>query len=461
MQDPYELHLDYNTIHKIREMHFESHWPSLCRTTVLEYLRQEEPQFYMNGKKFENLDVNPLFNELVNRYYMSFCLDCYDEINIVGAVFFRFVRAPSGDNVPQVIRSEHFGTRYEIFVKDLEGENQYRVVKRKDKKGRYINPKTMKKVMVMDHFGVKPTSKGHIQSKLVGLLSHEIYYQYMIRFSLQAEYTLSNPPIVAETPPEAQGVLPLEERETDYYTPHEYELAKQQGLYKKDQENLKRVQKHQQTDSWQIPLRVGQVTNPVRENVHPIPTGLKIANAPMPQRNTNFVSWERVYELKVCSTYGIPRSLLVQDVSMQTAGAYQLVKDNLKVTLGYWNNICGQVLTAIYRCIYYPEDCNWIVNHFPQKEEMTEKELFKKASRIADVKIVLPIGTHGSLQENYELYMQGVITWEEYVSVARKHNGFGQRKMEEPTEKYLSEKKTEQTYADQKEMKENTEATSD
>ena len=158
-----------------------------------------------------------------------------------------------------VIRSEHFGDGYEILIKDVDGENRYRILKRKNKAGMRVTAREMKQVMVMDHFGGSPTHRGVLRSRLVGLLDHEIYYQHMLRFSLQAEYTLSNPPIVTETPPEAAGSLPVEERETDYYTPHEYELAKQQGLYKKDAETVTRVQKHQRTETWSVPLRLGQV----------------------------------------------------------------------------------------------------------------------------------------------------------------------------------------------------------
>ena len=432
MQRPYEYHLDYATLHKLRDIHFRSHWPALCRRTLLEYLKQEEPRFSMNGKEFSSSDINPLFRELVNKYYMSFLGDCVDEINVAGVVFFRFRRAPSGDSVPVVIRSEHFGDGYEILIKDVDGANRYRVLKRKNKAGMKVTAREMKQVMVMDHFGGAPTHRGVLRSRLVGLLEHEIYYQYMLRFSLQAEYILSNPPIVTETPPEAAGSLPVEERETDYYTPHEYELAKQQGLYRKDAETVTRVQKHQRTEAWSVPLRLGQVADPVNKNVHPIPMGLKVISQAMPVRNARFSEVERVYELKVCSTYGIPRSLLVQDVSMQTAGAYTLVKDNLKVTLGYWNHVGGQLLTAVYRCIYYPEDCNWIVNNFPGKEKMSEKELYKQASKIADVSVILPIGPHGSVEQNYELWNQGVITWNEYVKAARGINGFGHKEMPEP-----------------------------
>lgn len=63
---------------------------------------------------------------------------------------------------------------------------------------------------------------------------------------------------------------------------------------------------------------------------------------------------------------------------------------------------------------------------------MEEKELYRRASKIADVSVILPIGPHGSIEQNYELYMQGVITWDEYVKAARGINGFGYKKMPEP-----------------------------
>jgi hypothetical protein len=404
---------------------------------VIDELMRQEPRFEINGRIFASEEVSPLFRELIGKYYMSFFMDAFDEIMTAGVVFVRIRRANSGDRVPEVVSSEHFGGRYDVLVRNEGGKNLYRMLKLQNAKGEPITPKTMRDIIPMDHFGGAPSATGQLNSRLVGLLDPEIYYQYAMRMSLQAEFTLSNPPVVTETRPEAPAALPTDERRIDYYLDDEFEDEHQRGIYRRDHATRKQVEDHfarsyANVATPQVSSVMGRFNSPLENNVRPLPFGHTVASQPMPSRNPEIAEMVRQYEIRVSSTYGVPRALVAQDVSVKTAGAVELVSRALRTSLQYWNNIGGQLLTAVYRCIYYPDDCNWIAGILPKKGDgMSEEELYQSASAIADVRVFIPLGPNGTLEENRALFDQGVITWDEYVSVARATNGFGAMQMPE------------------------------
>lgn len=434
----YEKRLDVKTIRILRDLHFRSHWPSLCRRMMADELMQQDPRFEINGREFATHEVSPLFQSLIRKYYMTFFMDCYDEIMIAGVVFLRIVKSPSGDRVPLVLSSAHFGTMYDVWIRNTGGKNTYRVVKLQNSKNELITPKTMRDVIPIDHFGTAPGHSGEINSRLVSIIDAEVYYQYMMRMSLQAEYTLSNPPVITETRPEAPGALPMGEREIDYFLDGEFEHEQQKGLYRRDQAALKHVKDHfdmsyKFVETPKIHSQMGVFNNPLENNVRPLPHGHTVTSQVLPSRNTLMEEVTRTYEVQISATYGVPRALVVQDTSIRTAGAFDLVETALRSTLTYWNNIGGQLMTAVYLCIYYPEDCNWVAGITPSNgKPMTKEELFESVSKIADVKIVIPLGPHGTIEENRLLYEQGVILWDEYVMSARARNGFGALQMPEP-----------------------------
>jgi hypothetical protein len=316
----------------------------------------------------------------------------------------------------------------------------------------------MPDVIPMDHFGVAPSKDGSLNSRLASLVDQEIYYQYVMRMSLQAEFTLSNPPLVTQTRVDA-AALPTDERQIDFYQDDEFEQEQQRGIYRRDRATVKHVQDHFQqsyasSNTPHVKEKLGEFNNPLENNVRPLPHGHTVATYTLPNRNPKLAEIVRDYQVSVSATYGIPRSLVAQDVSVRTAGAFELVETAMRSNLAYWNGIGGQLLTAIYRCIYYPEDCNWVANVLPQKkEEMTVEELFEEASKIADVRIIIPLGIRGDVKNHRELFDQGVITWQEYVQAARSIYGFGSAEMPEPKEPTEPEEPKEPTSSVEKKTK--------
>jgi hypothetical protein len=238
-----ESYLDTKALGILLDIHLRSHWPSLCRRMMIDELVQQEPHFQINGRDIEADEVSPLFRELIQQYYIKFFLDAYDEIMTAGVVFLKIIKAPSGDRVPSVISGEHLGRYYQIIIRDTGGENIYRVLKVRNTKGELITPRMMPDVIPMDHFGVAPSKDGSLNSRLASLVDQEIYYQYVMRMSLQAEFTLSNPPLVTQTRVDA-AALPTDERQIDFYQDDEFEQEQQRGIYRRDRATVKHVQDH-------------------------------------------------------------------------------------------------------------------------------------------------------------------------------------------------------------------------
>lgn len=433
-----EFLLDVNTIRMARDIHFRSHWPAMCRRMMVDELIKQNPRFVMNGREFSTHEVSPLFRELIRQYYMTFFLDAYDEIMLTGVVFMRIIKASTGDSVPTVLSSEHFGRMYNVWVRNTGGKNQYRVEKIMNSKGDPIRPKTMRDVIPVDHFGAAPSMDGKLNSVVASLIDTEIYFQNITRLSLQAEYTLSNPPVVTETTQDAPLSVPLDERSMDVYENNEAAQEQQRGIYDRNRLALKNTKDHfdmsfSLVKAPRVPAELGQFHDSMHNNVRVIPYGQKVAQHVLPVRNARLEDMTRNYEVKISAAYGIPRALVVQDNSVRTAGAFDLVETALRSTLTQWNNIGGQLLTSVYLCIYYPEDCNFIAKILPGTGEgMTEDQLYSAVSEIADVQVIIPLGPHGTVDENVNLFDHGIITWDELVMSARSRHGFGPLVMPEP-----------------------------
>lgn len=416
----------------LRRLHFESHWPSLCRKTMLEMLFKEELKFTMNKKDIYTSEVTPLFRELLRGYYIPFLQDCYDELMILGIVVVKIIKGPTNDLIPEVVSSQVFGKYYElrIYSSYETGQPIYKVYKLISKKtGQPLGePKEDKSAFVFNTLLKGPDIDGVIQSPTAALMSVQMQYDLMMQCNMLADYNLSDPTILTETQANAANLSAMESG-TPMYAPDD-PIADLQGVREQDSANRTHVLGHinAQMDSPDIwyPDGTWRLKKHIHNNVVAVPIGHKIVHgAPLPQRRNDLEHRVRNYENDVCAAYGIDRGFLVQETSFKTAGASEVLESRIRMSLILWSARLSEIMTSTLRCIYYNDDCNYLFGKLKaqNKDNLPIETLLNKAKQLADVQVILPVSPAVDLQEISMLYDRGVVTWEEYVIQSRTMKG--------------------------------------
>ena len=419
-------------IQTLRQLHFQSHWPALCRKTMLEMLFKEELKFTLDKKDVYTSEVTPLFRELLRGYYIPFLQDCYDELMIAGIAVVKIIKGPTGDLIPEVVSSEIFGKFFEvrIFASYETGQPIYKVFKLVSKKTGHAlpQPKEDKSAFVFNTLLKGPTIEGILQSPLAALSQVQIQYDLMLQCNMLADYNLSDPTILTETQPNASNLSAVESG-TPMYAPDD-PLADLQGVREQDSANRAHVLAHinMQVDAPGIWFPDGKLTlkKHIHNNVVAVPIGHKIAHGmPQPQMRRDLEQRVRNYENSVCAAYGIDRGFLVQESSFKTAGASETLESRIRMTLILWSARLSEIMTSTLRCIYYNDDCNYLFGKLKSQSDGNQsiEVLLDKAKQLADVQAILPVTPDIDLNELTILYDRGVITWEEYVIQSRTMKG--------------------------------------
>ena len=433
--------MEYKTIspgliRQLRAVHFSAEWPALSRRILLEMILKDEPRFRMGETTIYTYEVSPQFREHIQWYYMPFLEDCFDELMIMGIVVVKLVQAPNGDWYPRVIPSDSFGWSYDfrIYRDPVTGANEYKLFKLLRKNGDTLaQPKEDKKAWVFS--GMMPTPgpsyRGEVFSVVNSLLPWQRYYDRMMIFSMQADYNLSDPTVLTETAPGASRPV------TDdggFYVSDDA-TASLEGVYAADFANKKHVPSHvnsQFSNAWKPDGTMG-LKKTYWNNVVTLPEGHRVVtSAPRAERRSDLMSMINEYQTIVSLAYGVPRSYMVQDTSFRTAGAADLVGAALRQTLGMWSSRFSHILTAVMRCIYFPDDCNYLFSNFFKKEKDADFQseerlqmLLSKAETIANITVTLPVAPAVDLGELWFLYQVGAVEWHEFKSHARIMKGLG------------------------------------
>lgn len=434
---------NYGTIHPriikmLRDIHFKADWPALCRRTLIEMLLKDDPRFKLGETSIYTYEVSPEFRNHIHGYYKPFLENCFDELMILGIVAVKIVRAPNGDFYPKVIPSKSFGWAYDfrVYRDGQTGTEVYKLFKLRKKNGELLSkPVEDRKVHVFTGMmpSPGPTFEGEVLSVVASLSGWQQYYDRMMVFSMQADYNLSDPTVLVETTP-GSAIPHNPEDNVGVYMPDDT-TADLEGVYAKDKLNMTHVPSHinsQFSGTWK-PDGTMRLKRTYHNNIVTMPEGHRVVtSAPRAERRTDLMTMINEYQTIVSLAYGVPRSYLVQDTSFRTAGAAELVGAALRQTLGMWSTRFSTILTAVMRCIYFPDDCNYLFNRFSGIEKQTNYEspdrlefLLEKAQTIADITVTMPVAPAVDLAELYFLYTVGAVEWHEFKSQSRIMKGLG------------------------------------
>jgi hypothetical protein len=423
-------------IKRLRNVYYNQQFPALCRRMLLEMILKEEPVFTMGGKSYMTSDTDPVFREVVRTNYMPFLQGCFDEIMLTGIAVVKIVRNQRGDRVPSVIPSDSFGRLYDlvVYTDPQTGGPTYKLHKLRKRDGTPMGAhggKVDKNAFIFSTFSTGPSVRGEIRSVISTILPTQIYYDRMMNFSMQADYNLSDPSLITETGPEAAAGIPAHERDIPMYDPNDALETELDRLYAKDAENRRHVREHidlqlRNKPSW-TPDGSSRLKKTIEDNSYSLPQGHHYVQGPTAQRRTDLIDMIREYQTIVASSFGIPKSMIIQDVSMRTGSTVHLVETTIGHTIGRWSKIMSQILTDVTRCIYFPDECNivfGILAKDPKNKDVPLETLLRQASEIASVQVTLPIVPSKDPVQSLFLMLQGIITWEEYAAHQRALGGY-------------------------------------
>ena len=208
-----------------------------------------------------------------------------------------------------------------------------------------------------------------------------------------------------------------------------------QGVYAKDRLNKRHVRAHidSQLEKTWAPDGTTRLHRQLKGNIVDLPEGHKVATSgPKPQIRNDLSEMIIKYQTIVSLAYGIPRPYMVQDYSMKTAGASELVSAALRQTLAMWSQRFSHILTAVMRCIYYPDDCNYLFSRFFKKEKKKDfvsearlLELLETAKEVANVAVSLPVTPAIDVEKLWFMFQTQAVEFHEYVSHSRAMMGLG------------------------------------
>lgn len=419
-----------------RTIHRGSMWPLLCRNAIVAMLLRQHLQFRVGKREYALEEVQPQFREIVGQYWIPFITDYYDEMMCLGVVIVRFIKAPTGDTVPIVVKSNTLGITHFLTVRFnyKMGCNKYRVfhIKRTDK---YVDdlPKEDRKAIVMTRYGYEPEPTGVIRSPIAALISIE--HENILRRvnNQQADATLSDPPIILTS----TNIPPVgAEDASDIFTSDaERYMRNLQGVRRDDVEHANQVRTHIDTNyanagkGWR-PRWPGDTKKQISHNTFTIPVGFTVANIPRPERNRDAAAFEGQYREAVAAAYGLPISIFTQNESFRAMGSVEQSRVLLALTMGKLSTELSRVLTDVYAHIYASTDLCYMLNVIPKgpkDKPMGIKEMFEKAHDASHVEITIAAAPTADVQMAVFMYIQGVIDWGEYCAHLRSHGNFPPR----------------------------------
>ena len=434
--------LDSATYKKLRDVHLKSTFPPVLRGILMNELFQSAPEFRWLGKVVQ---PSNWFSDVVRRYWMPFLRDVLDEIFTLGIVAVRLQKLPGGsEHVVPVVISETLGDDYTIVVSkkhNMKKFTYYRLKKpNSDGPSAIEEPKKDPKVYIFSGFGYDPDYTGHLNSILAGSLGQDSYVHSMYRFSIRAEFNLSNPTVMTETTPESEGIIKESDRYDSYVTGDRIVRDSQSRIFKDDKE-LVQVLAHQKNYFDMLTETPGYRTeNPLepgtydvfkkqhRDNMFPLPTNHKLVQQqlPSPIRGSDWETVNRVYQDTMSGVYVVPRGKVFSDTATRSSAATtESVEKSYMTNIKKWKAVLGEILTAVYRCVYAEDDCYRAMKFYTDREieDMSEDQFVETVTK-PRIEVSLPLVPRENMDDLLLQYVMKVIDWPTFKELSIRISGY-------------------------------------
>ena len=360
----------------------------MCSQLIVNHLLQHHPLFLRNDKQ---IDVGHEFRDTYNTYWKTFIKDCIDQIFALGFVTVELVSDNANRTYPKCVHPSLFSIQYDYNTKE------YRVMN--------------KEAFVYGGYGYDPV-KGRIMSLAVKVLPKLRYLRSLRESSRMMELQKEQPCYYAETDlykPEQTGVasyIDYDDLDYNQYMP-DNENQEQDEQIRNAIDKEREVRSRRQVELFEEQQRIYDESREHSarkkrglKNVIPMPIGQKLVKVPLPTGRPDIVQLHKVIQEEVCSTLGVPRSLMIGDSMYRsdTAGVEELFRH----TLLWWKATIQDICTDIYQQLY-----------FDASKVKVAKNIYSAKKRYR-VELNIQLSPFIDLDQLTFMYRSGIITWEDY-----------------------------------------------
>ena len=342
----------------------------MCKQLIVDHLLLNGVQFTKNKRHF---DVGHEFRDTFETYWTTFTKDAVDQLIAFGFIVVEIVSDETKRKFPRVLHPSLINIKFKYETREYEI--------------------TDRDAIVYGGFGFDP-----IRGRLTSLASKVMpKLKYLSRLREACAFM------------EDQKVDPCYFTET-----HQTTTEQQEGLDfdffadANDQVDANElfnrnklevdVLKHQQElyDEQMNNVRASRSL----KNVVQLPVGQKLVKSSDHTGRNDIVQIHKVMQEEVCSTLGVPRSILIGDSMYRsdTEGVQELFRQ----TIMWWQSKMETIETDLYQAIY-----------FDSSKIKVTKNIYAAKQR-HQVRIHFPLSPFASTEELTFLYKAGVITWERY-----------------------------------------------
>jgi hypothetical protein len=154
------------------------------------------------------------------------------------------------------------------------------------------------------------------------------------------------------------------------------------------------------------------------DNIMQLPMGQKLIKTEDYTGRADIVQIHKVTQEEICSTLGVPRSLLIGDSMYRsdTEGVQELFRQ----TILWWQAKMEMIETELYQAIY-----------FDSSKVKISKNIYAAKQRY-QVKVHFPLSPFASTEELTFLYKAGVITWQRFSTGVLRNASLPVEVLEEP-----------------------------
>ena len=363
----------------------------MCRQLIVHHLLQHPPVFLRNGRSY---DVGHEFRDSYETHWKTFIKEIIDQILALGFATVEIAEDNANRKYPKCVHPSLFSVRYDYDTREFTVLN--------------------KEAVVYGGYGFNPTH-GHLTSLAMKVMPKLRYLRTLRESCMMMEKQKEDPAYYAETdlykPESAQvaSYIDYDDPDEDANGPVDLtrgatgltseQLAEQDKLREiRTQRQVKLFQDQQemydQSLSWTARKKKGL------KNVIPMPIGQKLVKVPLPTGRPDIVQLHKVIQEEVCSTLGVPRSLMIGDSMYRsdTAGVEELFRH----TLLWWKATVQDVCTDVYQRLYFDAD-----------KVKISKNIYSAKKRYR-IEFNIQLSPFVDLEQLTFMYKAGVITWEHY-----------------------------------------------